>query len=102
MRLLEAMASGAVPVVTNDVVLPWENQGFDWEACAVRVSSAEVYSLPSVLRGQAPPDSIAFAKRRVACARIWHFLTNDTGTLETLNSRTHMILWQEISKRIAG
>jgi len=88
-RFFEVLAGGAVPVVTQDLVLPWEfEEGHDhqdpneqgkkrippWDDCVIRLSDSELFALPEVLDTLAKPGTKAFFKRRKACAAIWESL----------------------------
>lgn len=76
-RFTELLAAGAVPVVPEDLVLPWADglhRPLDWAACVVRVSRAEVRALGDVVLALAPDGSAARRARRAACARVWEAL----------------------------
>lgn len=77
-RFSELPAAGAIPVVTEDLVLPWSDALYlplDWAACVVRVSRAEVRALGDVVLALAPEGSAARLTRRAACARVWDALS---------------------------
>ncbi|KAG8458859.1 hypothetical protein KFE25_004193 [Diacronema lutheri] len=82
-RFLEVLAAGSVPVVPDDLVLPWEgatHRPLHWAACALRASRAELRALGELVRALAPPGSAAFGARRAACAAVWEELAG--GGLE--------------------
>lgn len=66
-RLWEGMAAGAIPVVFDDIILPFHSIT-PWERCAVRVSSEDVISIPRILRNISRVNVI---KRVMACQRIF-------------------------------
>jgi hypothetical protein len=72
-RFAEALVAGAVPVVTTDLVLPFEHE-LPWDACVVRVSEAAIVTLPQRLRQISDAEVL---RRREACGRIRNLIFGD-------------------------
>jgi hypothetical protein len=73
-RFTEVLSAGSIPVVPDDLVLPWEASAWrplPWAECAIRASRAELRALGELVRAVAPAGSEARRRRRAACARIW-------------------------------
>lgn len=73
-RFGEVLAAGSIPVVPEDLVMPWDGavrRPIEWDACVVRVNAAEVRALGEVVSAVAPAGSAALAARRLACGRAW-------------------------------
>merc|ERR1712194_171610 len=101
LHLMDSLAAGSVPVVTDDLVLPWQDTGLvDWESCAMRISEAELYSLPKVLRKIGSPGSRAYVERRRACQILWSTISNGTNELWTFDRRIHELFWSALSLRV--
>lgn len=82
-RLLEVLGAGSVPVLPDDLMLPWEGStqqppALAWDECAVRVSRAELKALGEVISAIAAPGTAQFERRRAACARLWAQLAGET------------------------
>lgn len=109
-RLVEVLAAGAVPVVPEDLLLPFEDthaassrlRALRWESCVVRVSAREVVDLSATLVAVAPPGSPTLARRRVACARIWNSLTRGatTAAADTIPVSLGRLFWGELWARV--
>merc|ERR1711920_492296 len=97
-RLYETLAAGAIPVVTDDMILPWEDtRGVKWDECVIRISEPELKSLRDVLLAIAPPGSQAFASRHAACAKLW----DNLGVVEEIHGMwIQAKFWSEIRGRI--
>jgi len=107
-RLIEAMAAGAVPVVTADMLLPFEGTvGLEWDTCAVRLSYAELRELRATLLAIAPPGFTAFRNRLVACRAIYEqFMLGGTPTFgqtaDAYRSGTSLAFWTEVRARVGA
>lgn len=113
-RLQEVLAAGAVPLVTRDLVLPFDalslpasGAGLAWEDCAVRVSRLELCALDDVLETAVPPASATFARRRAACAKLWDRMSGGSDPdLQGLSPQAAFGLsvgrtvWAELAARI--
>ena len=105
-RFHEVLAGGAIPVVTDDLVLPWDGFGASgasvrWDECVVRVSHAELYALRAVLGAVEAAADGELARRRAACARIWSLLTaNHTAVSDPFEAFAHRAFWTEMRARI--
>jgi hypothetical protein len=56
-RLLEVLQAGAVPVITGNLLCPWEGaklRPLDWDECVVRASSSEPALIIGVTYGSPP------------------------------------------------
>jgi hypothetical protein len=121
-RFFEILASGGVPVVSDDLVLPFEglpwkesyrsSWGDVWDSCVVRVSDAELFALPEVLVAIARPGSAAFDLRRRACGDIWSkaVLGASNGSFPVekgpmpgplLGYTTHLRLWSGLREKLS-
>ena len=69
-RFMEAISHGAIPVVTTDLVLPFEPD-LDWSGCVVRISEGALVTMPRVLREIEPEE---LAVRRDECARLFRVI----------------------------
>lgn len=99
-RFLEVLAAGAVPVVTEDLVLPF-NDVLPWEECVVRVSWAELRGLGRVLRALAPPRSRALRRRLDACMQIWlRMALSKAPTPDDFSRGVGKLFWDELEARI--
>merc|ERR1712194_42254 len=108
-NLLEALAAGAVPVVTQDMILPWEDHDLDWNTCVVRVNEQELYSLPHVLSIIVAPGSREYTKKQAGCRGVWQFLSNATWAMEmrfptsalrgVYERHVHEIFWRMMRRR---
>lgn len=107
-RFSEALFAGAVPVVTDDLVLPMEDAGISrkrWDECVVRVTLEELFALREVLMAVAAPGSAAFVRRQIACEQIWHKLFADglkssPGSKVAHAASVHRLFWESIRQRI--
>jgi hypothetical protein len=77
-RFAEALMAGAIPVVTTDLLLPFEAE-FSWEDCVVRVPESALLQLPSLLRSFDAPSVVV---RQQACAAIRKSLYADLQSYE--------------------
>lgn len=115
-RLLEALASGSVPVITSDMLVPMERSSGpsggpmfegDWSACVVRVSRSELYALRDTLLAVGAPGSPAYGRRKAACQRLWESISG-AGDLRlspaqverTFRRRVGGAFWDQLGARI--
>merc|ERR1712157_92582 len=106
MGIVEALAAGAIPVVSEDTVLPWEDTDLltDWDSCVVRVTTAEIFALPKLLRSFGAPGSLSYFQRHAACRRIWHLLAGidaERFGIAAFERRVHLIFWDVLKRRIS-
>lgn len=100
-RLFECMSRGAIPVVTDDLILPWEDtSGITWDTCVIRVTESELKSLSDVLLAIAPPGSSEFVARVAACGLLWDSLGLKNS--EKPEKWIHTKFWSEMKLRIWG
>ncbi|KAJ1626083.1 hypothetical protein T492DRAFT_219106 [Pavlovales sp. CCMP2436] len=107
-RLMEVLSAGSIPVVPDDLLLPAEGARHNpppWDACAVRVSRAELRALGAVVEAVAKPGSEAFRERRRACARVWQILSGASGAPATpagLARAASEWMWAELRAQALG
>ena len=65
-RFCEVLYAGGIPVVTSDLVLPFEPEA-PWDNCVVRVDESELVTVPRRLRDMRADE---IAMRRHECARL--------------------------------
>jgi hypothetical protein len=103
-RLMETLAAGAVPVVTLDMLLPFEGVLDEWERCVIRVSYAELRELRATLLLIAPPGSDAFRARLAACRALWeaHFVGGEPArrSADAYRNSTARTFWAELRARV--
>ena len=85
-RFAEGLAAGAVPVVTTDLLLPFEPE-LDWSPCVVRVDEARIVALPSLLRAITSKET---RERRAACR---HMLDEVIGAEDETTFRAALRVW---------
>eukprot|EP01047_Picozoa_sp_COSAG01_P003133 COSAG01_NODE_90_length_27307_cov_734.166458_18_plen_741_part_00 len=101
-RFLEYLAGGSIPVVTEDLVLPFQDSGIPsavWDRCVVRVSHMETFNLGAVLRTIEPVGSGRFVSRQRACDEIWQRYFGG-GSEDRLTTAVHNMFWQDLQRRI--
>lgn len=73
-RFGEILASGGIPVVTQDALPPFSPE-IDWSKCVFRISDARIIDLPRILR-RIPNDEVK--RRRKECARLYRSTMGET------------------------
>mmetsp|Transcript_4148 Transcript_4148/g.11856 ORF Transcript_4148/g.11856 Transcript_4148/m.11856 type:complete len:702 (-) Transcript_4148:308-2413(-) len=74
-RFVEALSVGAIPVVLNDLPMPFSPE-IDWEACVVRVSRARIIDLPRIV-GSIPLHDVQMKQDR--CWELYRTTISDGG-----------------------
>ena len=74
-RFAEALSFGTIPVVTTDLILPFEPD-VDWGGCVVRVSERSLVVMHHILRRI--DDAEVLARQR-ECARLFHMVLTPTA-----------------------
>lgn len=109
-RFVEALATGSIPIVGADDVLPYEHSTVevtDIDDCIVRLSPAEFYQIEAVLRAVADPGTERFKLRHAACRRLWeeHYggpkeKTPVKDIRPAYFKAAHEQVWAEVKRRI--